>query len=216
MNYFAHSFRFLDKPYIVAGTSLPDWLSVVNRRARLRRTTLIPYLNAQDERLRQLVTGAIQHLDDDLRFHNAPIFSDILVQVVRLIQPVVNGRSLPLTFLAHLTIEVMFDAALLDRFPSGAEDYYAALSHIDPDWIETVTEILTTERVDALSSFIRMFCKEGLLHDYKDDAATFRRMNQVMARLKLPPLPSSFLQVLPKVRSLVATRENELRRTLDG
>lgn len=216
MNYFAHSFRFLDNPYVLAGTSLPDWLSVVNRRARLRRATLIQYVDSQDERLQQLVTGAIQHLDDDLRFHNAPVFSDVLVQVLRLIQPVVNGRGIPLTFLAHLMIEVIFDAALLDRFPSGADDYYAALSRIDPSWVEMATEMITGQHVENLSSFIRLFCREGILHDYKDDQATFRRINQVMARLKLPPLPSSFLQVLPRIRSLVGARENELYRALDG
>lgn len=216
MNYFAHSFRFLDNPYVLAGTSLPDWLSVVNRRARLRRATLNQYVDSQDERLRQLVTGVIQHLDDDLRFHNAPVFSDVLVQVLRLIQPVVNGRGIPLTFLAHLMIEVMFDAALLDRFPGGADDYYVALSRIDPSWVEMATKMLTGQQVDNLSSFIRLFCREGILHDYKDDEKTFRRMNQVMARLKLPPLPSSFLQVLPTIRSLVAARENDLRRALDG
>jgi len=163
-----------------------------------------------------MVSGAIQHLDDDIRFHNAPVFSDILVQVLRVIQPVVNGRAIPLTFLAHLMIEVMFDAALLDRFPRGAEDYYAALSHVDPHWIETATEMITSQRVGNLSSFIRLFCQQGVLHDYKDDEATFRRMNQVMARLRLPPLPSSFLQVLPHIRSLVAGREFDLRRALDG
>jgi len=216
MNYFAHSFRFLDNPYVLAGTSLPDWLSVVNRRARLRRATLIQYVDSQDERLRQLVTGVIQHLDDDLRFHNAPVFSDVLVQVLRLIQPVVNGRAVPLTFLAHLMTEVMFDAALLDRFPHGADDYYAALSRIDPSWVEMATEMITGQHVENLGSFIRLFCREGILHDYKDDPATFRRMNQVMARLRLPPLPSSFLQVLPRIRSLVGARENELCRALDG
>ena len=29
MNYFAHAIRFLDDPYFLSGTALPDWLSVV-------------------------------------------------------------------------------------------------------------------------------------------------------------------------------------------
>ena len=32
MNYFAHGVRFLEDPYFLAGTAVPDWLSVVDRR----------------------------------------------------------------------------------------------------------------------------------------------------------------------------------------
>jgi hypothetical protein len=36
MNYFAHARPFLDQPYFMAGTGVPDWLTVVDRRVRLR------------------------------------------------------------------------------------------------------------------------------------------------------------------------------------
>ena len=37
MNYFAHALPFLDDdPYFVAGTGVPDWLSVADRDVRVR------------------------------------------------------------------------------------------------------------------------------------------------------------------------------------
>ena len=36
MNYFAHALPFLDSPYFAAGTAVPDWLNVVDRRVRCR------------------------------------------------------------------------------------------------------------------------------------------------------------------------------------
>ena len=36
MNYLAHGFRFTDEPYFLAGTAAPDWLSVIDRKMRLR------------------------------------------------------------------------------------------------------------------------------------------------------------------------------------
>ena len=36
MNYFAHGHRFVDDPYFLAGTAVPDWLSVVDRKVRVR------------------------------------------------------------------------------------------------------------------------------------------------------------------------------------
>ncbi len=216
MNYFAHAVRFLDRPYFLAGTSLPDWLSVVKRTARLRRTSLNEYLNSSDQHTQQLVAGVVQHLDDDHRFHSAPAFSEVLVQVLRTIQPVVNTPGVSLIFLSHLMVEIMFDAALLCRFPNGAEAYYAALDHVDPWWIEGATQVIVGQKVEHLGSFVRLFCRERILHDYNDDKATFRRLNQVMARLKLPSLPSSLADILPDIRSIVATRELDLWRAVDG
>ena len=36
VNYLAHALTVLHDPWLVAGTSLPDWLRVVDRRARER------------------------------------------------------------------------------------------------------------------------------------------------------------------------------------
>lgn len=216
MNYFAHAFRFLNNPYFLAGTSLPDWLSVVNRRVRLRKSLLVTHVDSQDEHIRELVGGIVQHLEDDVRFHSAPAFSEVLVDVVRTVSPVVNAQGVPLTFLSHLLVEILFDAALLRRFPDGAERYYASLDQVDPAWIETTAELILAQRVPNLAAFIQLFCREKILHDYKADEATFRRINQVMARLKLPPLPTSLVEVLPALRQIVAEKENDLRRALDA
>lgn len=36
MNYFAHGYRFIDRPYYLAGTAVPDWLRVADRDVRVR------------------------------------------------------------------------------------------------------------------------------------------------------------------------------------
>ena len=36
MNYFAHGRSFIDHPYLLAGTAVPDWLNLVARRSRIR------------------------------------------------------------------------------------------------------------------------------------------------------------------------------------
>jgi hypothetical protein len=37
MNYLAHGREHLDRPYFLAGTAVPDWLNVSDRRSRVRR-----------------------------------------------------------------------------------------------------------------------------------------------------------------------------------
>jgi hypothetical protein len=48
MNYFAHGIRFLDRPWFLAGTATPDWLSVADRKVRLREKFLVPNLDHPD------------------------------------------------------------------------------------------------------------------------------------------------------------------------
>ena len=54
MNYFAHALPFLDQPYFVAGTAVPDWLSVVDRQVRVRRRHAEPLANAADATARSI------------------------------------------------------------------------------------------------------------------------------------------------------------------
>jgi hypothetical protein len=56
------------------------------------------------------------------------------------------------------------------------------------------------------------------LWDYADDGKLMMRLNQVMSRVGLPPLPSEFRQVLPDARAQVARRADELlaNRTLNN
>jgi hypothetical protein len=48
------------------------------------------------------------------------------------------------------------------------------------------------------------------LWDYADDGKLWRRLNQVMRRVGLPPLPESIRDLLPEARRLVASRAVEL------
>ncbi len=48
MNYLSHGFRFVDDPYFVAGTALPDWMSVLDRRNRARSTVAAGFADSDD------------------------------------------------------------------------------------------------------------------------------------------------------------------------
>ena len=48
MNYFAHAIPFLDNAYLTAGTGVPDMLTVVDRRVRVRSKHVTPFLADPD------------------------------------------------------------------------------------------------------------------------------------------------------------------------
>ncbi len=69
MNYLAHGWPFLDDPYFLAGTAVPDWLSVADRQVRARGKQAVPLGNDDDLRVAAVARGIVQHHEDDRWFH---------------------------------------------------------------------------------------------------------------------------------------------------
>jgi hypothetical protein len=63
---------------------------------------------------------------------------------------------------------------------------------------------------ERLAEFVPLFIRERFLWDYGDDGKLWFRLNQVMRRVKLPPLPEAFRELLPEARRLVEQRKTEL------
>ena len=59
---------------MVAGTAVPDWLSVADRRVRVRSRRIHEHLDSLDTDLRAIAEGMLQHLHDDDLFHRSVRF----------------------------------------------------------------------------------------------------------------------------------------------
>ena len=81
MNYFAHARPFLDQPYFMAGTGVPDWLTVVDRRVRLRAKHAEALRHDARPWVAQVAGGVLQHLRDDARFHQTRAFAEISLEL---------------------------------------------------------------------------------------------------------------------------------------
>src|SRR5438105_5074396 len=133
MNYFAHGVRFLDRPYFLAGTALPDWLSVVDRRVRLRARQVQPFADGTGAPAAELAAGVLQHFDDDEWFHKTAGFAVATAELTVLFR-----RALPSddghrpAFLGHILTEMLLDRMLIERHPDLLAGYYEAVSKIDP------------------------------------------------------------------------------------
>ena len=57
MNYFAHGRAWIDDPYMLAGTAVPDWLNVVDRRVRVRSRQAALHCESADVRVARLAAG---------------------------------------------------------------------------------------------------------------------------------------------------------------
>ena len=94
MNYFAHALPFLDQPYYVAGTGVPDWLTVADRPVRLRSKHAEAFRADSDPCVAAIAGGVLQHFRDDARFHASRAFAETsLAMTVMVRDALADGKG---------------------------------------------------------------------------------------------------------------------------
>ncbi len=211
MNYFAHGRRFLDDPYFLAGTAIPDWLNVVDRRVRVRGKHAQALVDDADPRIAAVARGVVQHHQDDDWFHRTAAFAELSWSFTADVRDALApDPGLRPSFLGHILVEMLLDAALIAPAPERLEAYYAALSSLDPHVVQAAVNRAAPRPTTGLAPLIPKFIEVRFLFDYLDDARLLKRLNNVMSRVHLAPLPPSFLDLLPDFRRRVTTRQHEL------
>jgi hypothetical protein len=211
MNYFAHGRDHVDDPYFLAGTAVPDWLSVVDRKVRARSQRAAPLMEDSDPRVAAVARGIVRHHRDDAWFHETRAFGEICWRFTAAVRDALPpDDSLRPSFLGHVLVELLLDDTLIHRDPERLDRYYRAMSSVESEVVERVVNRISPRPTDRLGHFISLFCRERFLWDYSEDGKLLFRLNQVMCRVGLPPLPIEFQQVLPDARKQVAERADEL------
>ncbi|WP_437221706.1 hypothetical protein SH661x_002439 [Planctomicrobium sp. SH661] len=211
MNYLAHGIRYLDRPYFLIGSAIPDMLSVVDRKSRVRRKTIELRLPALTEEDHELALGMLQHLFDDQWFHGTAGFYAVTGTLGRHFRETLGpDDDWNCGFLGHIVTELLMDAVLSEDDPAALDAYYQACSQVDPQRIEHTVSAIATQPPRDLSRFIELFITERFLVDYTDDERLLFRLNQVMRRVQSRPLPRSVLQVLVQGRRLVREHMTDL------
>ena len=234
MNFLAHGLGSLGEPYLVAGTALPDWLRVADRRLRLRTARVQPLAHPPEHgdlartanaattetrtatgtetAIRLLARGALQHEDDDTRFHNAGVFCRRARTVARQLQQVAEGRTgrMKFAFAGHVATEMLLDAALIAEDPARLETYYADLAAIETSVVTEAVFRMTGQRPPRLAEWIDRFRQEQFLRDYTTPEGLLHRLNQVMRRVRLGRLPADCVDVLHSSGKLIAAEAGAL------
>ncbi|HEV3005914.1 MAG TPA: hypothetical protein VGX78_15715 [Pirellulales bacterium] len=211
MNYFAHGRTFLNDPYFLAGTAVPDWLNVVARRVKVRTKHALPFVDDPDRQLAAVAQGIVRHHADDAWFHETRAFSELSWQFTARIRDCLPGDDgLRPSFLGHILVEILLDASLIADDPSRLEAYYQAVAEVDPELVERAVGRMATGRPERLGTFVTLFLQERFLWDYADDGKLCYRLNQVLRRVELPTVADCLSDVLPDLRRSVAGRKAEL------
>jgi hypothetical protein len=214
MNYFAHGRHFVDNPYLLAGTAVPDWLSVLDRRVRARARFARRFLASRDQRIVQLATGIVRHHHDDNWFHRTRAFAELSWEFTAEVRDhLPRDEGLRPSFLGHILVELLLDAELASRDPARLNRYYNCLDQLDVELVAWIVTRITARPASRLSLLIPRFSTERFLYDYVDDGKLLYRLNNVMHRVGLAPVPDSLADWFGSARTRVKQRFNHL---LDG
>lgn len=211
MNYYAHGMRFVDRPYFLAGTAIPDWLIVADRRVRMRDRRVAPRADGSRTDEAELAAGILQHFEDDRRFHKSRAFVETSGELTRRFRrDLGEADGFRHSFLGHIVSELLLDGLLIEEDPRRLDDYYAALDRVDVHRVEAIVNSMARTSTSRLAAFILLFRRSEFLRDYQDDRRLLFRLNQVMQRIRLKPLPEHSKKVLACARRVVKARVEEL------
>jgi hypothetical protein len=211
MNYFAHGRDYVDDPYLLAGTAVPDWLNVSDRGVRVRSKHAQEHIDAADPQLASLAKGIVQHHRDDAWFHETRAFHETCWRLTALVRDVLaQDDGFRPSFLGHILVEILLDAELIAEQPDRLQAYYQALAQLDASYIQHAVNLMAPRPAERLAELIPLFGREQFLWDYAEDGKLSFRLNQVMRRVTLPPLPDAFRTVLPEARRIVHERKADL------
>lgn len=211
MNFLSHAMPYLDRPILAVSTGIPDWLSVVDRKIRARSRAAEPFLGVEDSTLREVARGIIQHHRDDRWFHGTEAFVQTNLEFAVQLRDLLPGDAgFRPTFVGHILIEMLLDGIAIRRQPDLAERYYQAILQVGPGEIERCVNEITGRPTEGIVPVLDRFVQTRFLFDYLDTERLLFRLNQVMNRVGLEPLPRSLLGWLPGAEKLVESRRPDL------
>ena len=217
MNYFAHGRNFIDDPWLLAGTAVPDWLNVSDRGVRVRAAHAQPLVDADDPRTAALARGIAQHHFDDGWFHQTAAFAELSWGFAARLRDVLEpDEGMRPSFLGHILVEILLDATLIEAEPDRLHSYYRAMGEVDAAHVQAVVNRAAPRTATRLAEFVPLFVREGFLWDYADDGKLCYRLNQVMRRVRLPALGEGLKTFLPEARRAVQERQQDLLTPSDS
>ncbi|MBI1947970.1 MAG: hypothetical protein HYS27_19930 [Deltaproteobacteria bacterium] len=203
MNYLAHALPHLHDPWLVAGTSLPDWLRFVGVRLRAERAAALALpAGSPSARLRE---GVLAHHEDDRRFHADARFDALAAQLARELRALEPDRRFRASTIAHVAVEILVDAALLRAHAGSGERYYQALEQVPIDELDDAVAVLCGAPVPHLPTLHRRFLDARFVLSYLRDDGVVRALDGVLARVGLPRVPRGAIACIEKARPSVAT-----------
>ncbi len=216
MNYLSHAFRFLDRPAFALGTQIPDFMNMVDRKARARRKLAVMHLDNDDPFFSELSAGIVQHHDDDHAFHSSLVFNRLnheLGAYLKAERP--DERGMRSWFVGHIAVEMILDWSIWHRNPEMMDRLYKIFADVDVAKLTHCVQTITGKPLPTFEKMHGVFMRERFLYDYQEDAGLFYRINRIVERVGLAPFADADVYLMAQARELVDSQWQQLLSCLE-
>ena len=211
MNCLAHAIDYFDEPWFLIGTGMPDWLSMADRKVRLRPKHLDSIGDDVGQPAVLMAQGIRQHWADDEWFHRTVAFHEVTSQVGILFRDAYGSADrFRSGFVGHIATEMLIDGVLSERHPEALDRYYAVVESVDAAEVESIINSYGAKQTDRIRRFLDLYLAEQFLRDYSDDDRLLYRLNRVLNRVRLEQLPDGAAEQVATARLIVRHRCDEL------
>ena len=212
MNYLSHAAAFLDEPLVAAGSVLPDFLSAMDRKCRVRAKRVDAYLATEPPgEPGRVAAGLREHLADDHWFHGTEAFLTTQARLTRRLRAAMpDDASHRVGFLGHILVELLLDGWIERTRPGTVGRFYDAMAAAAPT---AMTEAVNASAARPTTRIIEVwpgFLRERFVADYVADDRLRRRVNQVLGRVGLPVLDEAAEATLAQCRAEVEASAGRL------
>ena len=179
MNFLSHDFILPadSTPLARLASALPDLWAVLHRKP-LPLVVLRTLEASRHSEARQLARGVRSHLAADTAFHGHPSFGQRVAWLAPQLEPLWKGlRHGHLA--AHVLVEMILDAWLIERQPMRVDDYYACFS---PSRIRLAARWSASDKLmeNEVISVIERFSNSQFLRDYATPEGLLDRFVRLM------------------------------------
>ncbi len=179
MNYLAHAWT-LERaaPGVVLGAALPDLMGAFDRRAPRLALDAARELEGRGEV--ELGLGVRAHHAADASFHALPAFKALCARLRGELAPLELERVRGF-FAAHLLVEMLLDAALMEEDPALAPRFYEAIE-LAPR--SAAARLCAGADAPGFEAWIERFVRARFVLDYAKDERLVHRVEQVLSRAR--------------------------------
>ena len=153
-----------------------------------------------EEESRDLIDGIDSHFEADRAFHTNPVFENLCLESAQRIRRVYGTPSTRVSFMVHVSIELLLDATLSENDPELLPRYYETLERVDGQRLESGANQIHGSPLPQFQLFLRRFLESRFLYSYATDASLLERLQQILRRARLEPAHPSFTSHLQQLR----------------
>ncbi len=131
MHFLAHYYTELpaNNPLFVAALAIPD---LTPHFTKIYNSFIVKHVPPEDENLKQIHIGIVQHFGADKRFHNSPLFLQHVSMATQwFLQVGLNRERLRLSVIAHLAVEMIIDRQIILGEEKICTQHYTLLENAD-------------------------------------------------------------------------------------